>query len=138
MNAPMLLYYNCARPDLVLAARRILPSRVHQGVSFSEWSELGSHGPFKLTLCGLTGRFRQVKYGAQHKPLMFADEREWVSGEAVTFDLRNVQVVTYMENAPCCLGPIVLKRVQAAMRSLYPALYSARRVNDPYLNKETA
>lgn len=44
----MTLYYNCDNPIGVLTSRQIHCSRIFTGVSLSEWSELFSHGPFKI------------------------------------------------------------------------------------------
>jgi hypothetical protein len=43
------LYYNCDDPIRVIRSRSLKPSSVFTGVSLSDWLELGSHGPFKLT-----------------------------------------------------------------------------------------
>lgn len=129
-----LIYYNCARPDLILASGRILTSPVFRGVSLSEWADLGSHGPFKLALRrgAWFDQFRKVEYGPGHKPVMFADEREWVSSEPVVLPASDVLWVMFMENAPCCIGPRILKRVQAALSG---PLYRVGRIPDPYLRR---
>lgn len=56
------LYYNCEDPLAVVAAGVILPSKIHTGVSLSEWSELGSHGPFKLALANVHSQAHRVAY----------------------------------------------------------------------------
>lgn len=44
----MILYYNCNNPVPVIVSGHIKVSQVFVGVSLSDWSELGSHGPFKI------------------------------------------------------------------------------------------
>lgn len=45
---PNSLFYNCDRPLEILASRTIRCSAIFTGVSMSSWSELASHGPFKI------------------------------------------------------------------------------------------
>ena len=46
----MIFYYNCDNPIAVIESGVLKTSQIFRGVSLSDWSELGSHGPFKLVL----------------------------------------------------------------------------------------
>jgi hypothetical protein len=61
---PKTLYYNCQNPIAILADCTIKTSDIHSGVSFSEWSELGSHGPFKF-------EFKRAKWFKQFIQVMY-------------------------------------------------------------------
>lgn len=134
------LYYNCQRPDLVLAAREIRVSTINRnerGISMSSYDQLRSHGPFKISFkrspwfsqfyeCVYQNNISQIdpQFEAEAeklcgptwwrlvKPQMFWHEFEYWSPLPLKFDDSDVVHVVYMKNAPCVLGPRVLKRIR--------------------------
>ena len=51
-----------------------------------------------------------------------------------TKDLADVEALTFMTNAPCILGPRVLKRLRVELSQRWPDLYRERAVADDYLS----
>lgn len=143
-DLPDMLYYNCGAPLKILeecrVRRSILDGR-DRGLSMSSWSEMGSHGPFKIAFnpSPWFKQFIQVKYGpAPFKNPMFQDEQEWFSYGDVEFQLQNVQYIMFMLNAPVgAIGPRILKNVRRSLTMKYGPRYRESVVNDPYLRKAT-
>lgn len=139
---PDFLYYNCHEADKVMRSLTLMPSEIHTGISLSAWSEMGSHGPFKIAFrrAPWFRHFNEVHYGKfPLKNPMFADEQEWVchSHDSIKFMLGDVMYVMFMKNAPCVLGPRTLERIRKTLRTEYATLYREDVVDDHYLKKAT-
>lgn len=141
-KVPLILYYNCSAPVKIIYERRIRVSRINgrdRGVSMSSWSEMGSHGPFKIAFkrSKWFDQFGEVLYGPHpRKNPMFKSEREWNSIEEVLFDIGDVTSVVFMTNAPCVISRRKLWAEQNRLQVELPGLYMARVVDDPYLRGE--
>lgn len=128
---PARLFYNCSDPRPIIETRLVKPSKVHTGVSMSAFSELGSHGPFKIEF-KTAPWFAHFKKVWRPKGHMFENEDEWYCPNAVAFDIADVVLVTYMVNAPR-IYPIITKRVRKHFATNMPDRYMERSVADPYL-----
>lgn len=192
----MILYYNCDDPTAIIKAGIIRSNKIFTGVSLSDWSELGSHGPFKIQFDATEFNMHRVMYwvitsqrqlrykGMDETTLptyyarnqdgeevdkaeydkrflelermhnlefavgnkywlnriwktsnMFQDEREYYSPNPIQFNPINVQSVSFMTNAPCAVGPRILKRRIAELKEMLGDRYIERRVEDPRLKK---
>lgn len=138
---PKFLYYNCDAPHLILGERHVranIRGRVFRGISMSEWSDMGSHGPFKIAFnkARWFGQFRKIEYGNSPdlKNPMFSDEKEWVTESDVYFQKEDVAYVMLMLNVPCLVTSGKLMRICEALQRSWPDLYREGTVNDPYLS----